>query len=44
MRGPPSNPDYHAIGWAAALVLLVVVLTLSITARILSSRQQKRMA
>jgi phosphate transport system permease protein len=35
-------PDYHAIGWAAALVLLVVVLTLSITARILSSRQQRR--
>ena len=35
-------PDYHAIGWGAALVLLVVVLTLSITARILSSRQQRR--
>jgi phosphate transport system permease protein len=32
----------HAIGWGAALMLLVAVLGLSITARILSNRQQRR--
>jgi len=32
----------HAIGWGGALTLLVGVLLLSITARILSSRQQRR--
>jgi phosphate transport system permease protein len=35
-------PDYHTIGWGGALVLLTVVLGLSVTARILSSRQQRR--
>ncbi len=35
-------PDFHTIGWGAALVLLVVVLALSITARVLSARQQRR--
>jgi phosphate transport system permease protein len=35
-------PDYHGIGWGGALVLLVVVLALSITARVLSARQQRR--
>jgi phosphate transport system permease protein len=35
--------DFHTIGWGAALVLLVVVLGLSITARVLSARQQRRM-
>jgi phosphate transport system permease protein len=34
--------DYHTIGWGGALVLLVVVLGLSIAARILSTRQQRR--
>ncbi len=33
---------FHAIGWGAALILLVGVLALSITARILSNRQQRR--
>jgi phosphate transport system permease protein len=32
----------HAIGWGGALMLLVGVLFLSITARILSNRQQRR--
>lgn len=32
----------HAIGWGGALMLLVGVLLLSITARVLSSRQQRR--
>jgi phosphate transport system permease protein len=32
----------HAIGWGGALMLLVGVLLLSITARILSNRQQRR--
>jgi phosphate transport system permease protein len=35
-------PDYHTIGWGGALVLLVVVLGLSITARVISTRQQRR--
>lgn len=34
----------HAFAWGAALMLLVAVLGLSIGARVLSSRQQKRMA
>jgi phosphate transport system permease protein len=34
--------DYHTIGWGGALVLLVIVLGLSITARVLSTRQQRR--
>ena len=32
----------HAIGWGGALMLLVGVLFLSITARLLSNRQQRR--
>ena len=32
----------HAIGWGGALMLLVGVLLLSVTARVLSSRQQRR--
>jgi phosphate transport system permease protein len=32
----------HAIGWGGALVLLLGVLALSITARVLSNRQQRR--
>jgi phosphate transport system permease protein len=32
----------HTIGWGAALMLLVGVLVLSITARVLSNRQQRR--
>ena len=32
----------HAIGWGGALMLLVGVLALSITARVLSNRQQRR--
>jgi phosphate transport system permease protein len=35
---------FHSLAWGGALVLLVVVLFLSIGARILSSRQQKRIA
>lgn len=34
----------HDLAWAGALVLLVVVLVLSIGARVLSSRQQKRLS
>lgn len=34
----------HQIAWGGALVLLVTVLLLSISARVLSSRQKKRMA
>ena len=34
----------HQIAWGGALVLLVAVLFLSISARVLSSRQKKRMA
>jgi phosphate transport system permease protein len=35
-------PDLHTIAWGGAVMLLVGVLLLSITARILSSRQQRR--
>jgi phosphate transport system permease protein len=35
-------PDYHSIGWGGALVLLVAVLALSVTARVLSARQLRR--
>jgi phosphate transport system permease protein len=35
-------PAQHAQAWGGAIVLLFVVLLLSITARILSSRQQRR--
>jgi phosphate transport system permease protein len=35
---------FHAIAWGGALVLLVVVLCLSIGARVLSTRQQKRIS
>jgi ABC-type phosphate transport system permease subunit len=34
----------HSIAWGGALVLLAAVLFLAISARILSSRQQKRIA
>ena len=34
----------HSIAWGGALVLLFVVLCLSIGARVLSARQQKRLA
>jgi phosphate transport system permease protein len=36
--------ELHQVAWGGALVLLVVVLCLSIGARILSTRQQKRIA
>jgi phosphate transport system permease protein len=35
---------YHAFAWGGALMLLVAVLVLSIAARVLSNRQQKRIA
>jgi phosphate transport system permease protein len=35
-------PEWHTIAWGGAIMLLVGVLLLSITARILSSRQQRR--
>jgi phosphate transport system permease protein len=34
----------HAMAWGGAIVLLVAVLVLSITARVLSTRQQKRLS
>jgi phosphate transport system permease protein len=34
---------WHQLAWGSAIVLLVVVLTLSISARILSDRQQRRL-
>jgi ABC-type phosphate transport system permease subunit len=34
----------HSIAWGGALVLLAAVLFLAISARVLSNRQQKRMA
>ena len=37
-----AYPSQHAQAWGGAIVLLFVVLLLSITARILSSRQQRR--
>jgi phosphate transport system permease protein len=35
-------PDLHTMAWGGAVMLLIGVLLLSITARILSSRQQRR--
>jgi phosphate transport system permease protein len=39
-----SVPALHAFAWGGALMLLVTVLVLSIGARVLANRQQKRMA
>src|SRR5436309_7646928 len=37
------DPQFHTIAWGAAIMLLVSVLILSITARVLSVRQQRRL-
>ena len=35
-------PDWHTLAWGAAILLLATVLLLSVTARVLSTRQQSR--
>jgi phosphate transport system permease protein len=37
------DPLFHTIAWGGAIMLLVAVLVLSITARVLSTRQQRRL-
>ena len=35
-------PEWHTLAWGGAITLLAAVLVLSITARVLSTRQQSR--
>jgi phosphate transport system permease protein len=37
------DPMFHTIAWGGAIMLLAAVLVLSITARFLSIRQQRRL-